>query len=139
MILLDTNVLSELMRPAPNRNVLIWVDELNRVETYTSAINRAEILQGIELLSEGKRKQHLVTQAKLMFQLFDSRILPFTSHTAPLYAQIVSSRQRVGKPIHLQDAQIAATALENNAVLATRNEKDFLGIKNLNIFNPWVG
>jgi len=137
MILLDTNVLSELMRPEPEETVLDWVDQLNRETTYISTINQAEILQGVMLLPDGKRKQQLTKKAEQMFQLFEQRILPFDIRAAEIYAEVVVGRQQQGRPIYFQDAQIAAITIEYNCAIATRNVSDFEEIERLKVINPW--
>lgn len=137
MILLDTNVLSELMRPEPEETVLDWVDQLNRETTYISTINQAEILQGVMLLPDGKRKQQLTKKAEQMFQLFEQRILPFDIRAAEIYAEVVVGRQQQGRPIYFQDAQIAAITIEYNCAIATRNVSDFEEIERLKVTNPW--
>jgi predicted nucleic acid-binding protein len=137
MILLDTNVLSELMRPEPEETVLDWVDQLNRETTYISTINQAEILQGVMLLPDGKRKQQLTKKAEQMFQLYEQRILPFDIRAAEIYAEVVVGRQQQGRPIYFQDAQIAAITIEYNCAIATRNVSDFKEIERLKVINPW--
>lgn len=137
MILLDTNVISELMRPEPEISVLDWVDQLNRETTYISTINQAEILQGVVLLPDGKRKQQLMEKAKQLFQLFEQRTLPFDSRAAEIYAEVVAERQLRGRPIHFQDAQIAAITIEHNCAIATRNVSGFEEIERLKVINPW--
>ena len=137
MILLDSNVLSELMRPEPEETVLDWVDQLNRETTYISTINQAEILQGVMLLPDGKRKQQLTKKAEQMFQLFEQRILPFDIRAAEIYAEVVVGRQQQGRPIYFQDAQIAAITIEYNCAIATRNVSDFKEIERLKVINPW--
>ncbi len=137
MILLDTNVISELMRPAPEPSVLVWVDQLELDATCISAINQAEIIQGLLLLPEGRRKQQLLHRSDQLFRLFDQRILPFGEGAAVIYAEVVVERQRQGRPIHFQDAQIAAICIEHDCAVATRNVSDFEGIGRLKVINPW--
>ncbi len=137
MILLDTNVISELMRPEPEASVLDWVDQLNRETTFISTINQAEILQGITLLPDGKRKQQLMERAKQLFDLFEHRILSFDTRAAEIYAEVVVARQLQGRPIHFQDAQIAAITIGHGCMVATRNVSDFEKIERLKVINPW--
>lgn len=137
MILLDTNVLSELMKPAPEADVVRWVDE-HLVETiYISAITRAEIELGIALLPDGQRKQQISDAAQQMFAQFTGRCLVFGETAAVQYGQLVAARTRNGRPITVEDAQIAAIALAGGLRLATRNEKDFADIPGLVVVNPW--
>ncbi len=138
MILLDTNVLSELMRLNPDTDVLKWFDQQPAAGLWISAIIRAEIGLGIALLPAGKRRQALTDTADVMFREdFAGRCLPFDGQAAGHYAVIVANRARLGKPIAVEDAQIAAIARSNELSLATRNVKDFAGIEDLVIVNPW--
>ncbi|KAF0103181.1 MAG: PilT protein domain-containing protein [bacterium] len=137
MILLDTNVLSELMRPHPHAGVVAWVDAQSG-GIHVSAITLAEINLGIALLPEGKRRDLLATAARQMFEEdFAARCLPFDAAAAGLFAQIVAQRRRIGRPITTQDAQIAAIALANTLSLATRNTIDFADIPGLVLLDPW--
>jgi toxin FitB len=137
-ILLDTNVLSELMRPNPDEHVLDWFDINRRSIFYISAVTKAEIRLGILLLPAGKRQAKLEDlAAKMFFEDFSGRILPFDESSANIYAEIVASRTHAGMPISTEDAQIAAIALSNHLSLATRNLKDFSGISGLITLNPW--
>ncbi len=138
MILLDTNVLSELMRPDPNDGVVAWIDALPGDDVWISAITVGEIHLGLALLPDGRRRQTLHKLAEEMFQEeFFEKCLPFDCQAAEVYARIVSSRSRQGRPIAVEDAQIAAIALSAYLELATRNIKDFLGIEDLKLVNPW--
>jgi predicted nucleic acid-binding protein len=137
-ILLDTNVLSELMRPQPDVQVLAWFDLNNEAGYYTSAVTQAEILLGISLLPPGKRQIGLADAAAEMFSKeFSGRCLPFDEQSAEIYAELVAARTRAGQPISTEDAQIAAITLSNHLCLATRNMKDFSGIAELVLVNPW--
>ena len=139
MILLDTNVLSEFMRPRPSANVVAWMDEQPADEVYTSAISRAEIEVGLLLMPPGKRQEALSQAAWAMFaEDFAGRCLPFDEDAAQQYARIVSARTRSGRPISVEDAQIAAIALAHRMPLATRNTTDFEGIDGLEVVNPWA-
>jgi len=138
MILLDANVLSELMRPDPNENVVQWMDALPDGDIWISAVAVAEIRVGLALLPEGRRKQILTVLAEEMFkEEFSEKCLPFDYQAAGEYAAIVSTRSRQGRPITVEDAQIAAIAITANLELATRNTKDFLDIEGLKLINPW--
>lgn len=137
MILLDTNVLSELMRPQPNDVVVGWVDEQLTTSLFVCAITRAEIELGLALLPNGKRKQTLTKLARDVFDKFPQRCLPFEERAAVLYGRIVSNRTKLGYPISIEDAQIAAIALANGVQLATRNTRDFENIPALVVINPW--
>ena len=126
MIILDTNVLSELMKPAPAANVLAWVKAQRASSLYTTSITQAEILHGLMLLAPGRRRRALEAAAASMFaEEFGGRILGFGTDAAPSYARIASERRRAGRPISQFDAQIAAIATTAGAALATRNVSDF--------------
>lgn len=138
MILLDTNVLSELMRPAPAAPVVAWLDVQNQDEMWISAITQAEIRLGLALLPEGQRSRRLAFAAKVMFEEdFGERCLPFDAEAAEHYARIVAARSRQGRPISVEDAQVAAIALNHTLTLATRNGKDFALIEGLVVVDPW--
>lgn len=137
MIILDTNVLSELMRPSPAEKVVRWVNAQAAATLYITAIAQAEIFHGILQLPSGRRRNVLAEAAESMFEVeFGSRILPFDTAAARLYGEIASERQRAGRPISQFDAQIAAIARASRASLATRNVTDFEGC-GLNVVNPW--
>lgn len=137
MILLDTNVLSELMKPHPEARVVAWLDEQPASTLFISAITRAEIELGIALLPDGKRKQNIAAAAKRMFDAFSGRLLVFGELAAIQYGQLVAQRTRIGRPITVEDAQIVAIALAHGLQLATRNVRDFKDIPNLSLTDPW--
>lgn len=140
MIVLDTNVLSELMRPAPDAKVCDWFDAQVPGQLWISSITVAEILLGIARLPEGKRKTGLRQMADELFAVdFAGRIIPFDNLAASHYAELAAAREMAGKPISMADAQIAAickSAPNGFAALATRNSKDFIGL-GLILINPW--
>jgi predicted nucleic acid-binding protein len=139
LILLDTNVLSELMRPSPEPRVVQWVDGFIEWDLWISAITVAEIRLGIALLDDGSRKSLLLDLAEQMFQEdFQERCLPFDYQAAVEYALIVAERNRRGRPISVEDAQIAAIAKTANLSLVTRNTKDFTDIPGIEVINPWL-
>lgn len=136
--LLDTNVLSELMREHPDAGVLGWFAQNLRSAMSVSAVTLAEILTGIALLPAGKRRAALAIAAEQMFeQDFVGRCLAFDAVAARNYALIVADRTRRGLPISTEDAQIAATALAAGLTVVTRNTKDFENIDGLTLANPW--
>ena len=138
--LLDTNVLSELMREHPDADVRGWFAQNMRSAMSVSAVTLAEILTGIALLPAGKRRAALAIAAEQMFeQDFAGRCLAFDAVAARNYALIVADRTRRGLPISTEDAQIAATALAAGLTVATRNTKDFENIDGLTLANPWSG
>ena len=137
--LLDTNVLSELMRNQPAVALLDWFAQNAQSAMHTSAITQAEILTGVALLPAGQRRTALVTSAEQMFdQDFASHCLAFDTAAAKHYAVLVAARTRLGQPVSTEDAQIAAIALAAGLTVATRNIKDFENIKGLTLANPWL-
>lgn len=136
--LLDTNVLSELMRESPAPEVLAWFASQTANDVKTSVITQAEILAGIAFLPAGKRRERLALAAHDLFeQDFQGRCIDFSHNAVSHYALVRAQRQREGKPIDTADAQIAAIALAHQLGLVTRNTKDFLGIEDLIVVNPW--
>lgn len=136
MIILDTNVVSELMKPAPDPTVVTWVRARRGGELATTAISLAEIRHGIERLPDGHRKQLLRTTADHAFAVFARQVLPFDAAAATQYALVVTAREEAGSPIDGFDAQIAAICRTHEAGLATRNVKDFLGTA-VDVIDPW--
>jgi hypothetical protein len=138
MIVLDTNVLSELLRPSPEARVMAWLDEQPRASVFTSAVTQGEILYGIRLLPEGQRRKKLWEAAVAIFtDDFSGRVLSFDGDAASNYAEIGASRRAAGRPISQFDAVIASIARSRGAILATRNAKDFTGC-DIEVVNPWV-
>jgi predicted nucleic acid-binding protein len=135
MILLDTNVVSEWMRPRPNPRVLAWLDDQRRDRLFLCAVTRAEIETG--LLSEGQRKTALRSAAHIVFQEFAQRCLALDCDCATRYADVLAESRRMGRPISVEDAQIAAIALHRGCELATRNVADFEFLGRLSLTNPW--
>jgi predicted nucleic acid-binding protein len=137
MIVLDTHVLLELMRPDPNPTVFAWAAAQPRASLHTTSLNRAEIVFGIRSLPEGKRRDALADAAAAMFnEDLGGRILPFDAAAADRYGEIVVARRLAGAPIEVFDALIAATALAAGASVATRDIGGFDGC-GLKLINPW--
>ncbi|MFB2937475.1 type II toxin-antitoxin system VapC family toxin [Aerosakkonemataceae cyanobacterium BLCC-F154] len=137
MIVLDTNVLSELMKPKGSSVVRKWVAVQPMMNLFITTITQAEILYGIALLPSGKRQNELNEAAQLMFaEDFAGRILPFDETAAVAFAKIVSQRRQRGNPISQSDAQIASICYTRQATIATRNVSDFEGC-GITIINPW--
>ncbi|WP_406689143.1 type II toxin-antitoxin system VapC family toxin [Saccharopolyspora sp. ID03-671] len=137
MIVLDTNVISELTRHTPDPGVQAWLDSQPATEIATTAITAAELLYGVRRLPAGDRKTVLATKINtLVNDLFAGRIEPFDSFAATQYAAVVGDRDKLGRPIAVADAQIAAICRARQASLATRNIKDFeeTGVE---LVNPW--
>jgi predicted nucleic acid-binding protein len=138
MMVLDTNVLSELMRRQPDVQVLAWLDQRSETEFFLSAVTVAEILQGIAKLPNGKRKLALrAAFEQMLAERFADRVLAFDKDAATRYAELVTSLERIGRPIGMADAQIAAICLSNHAALVTRNVKDFSST-GVVVFDPWA-
>ena len=137
MIVLDTNVLSEIMSASTHPSVYQWTSQQPNELLYTTTISMAEIFQGIELQPAGKRRTGLLSAAESMFTvLFSGRILSFDEGAARAFAPIAIDRRKRGRPISLFDAQIAAIAKARDATLATRDTRDFEGC-GLTLINPW--
>jgi predicted nucleic acid-binding protein len=137
--LIDTNILSELMRENPAPQVLAWFASQNANLMQTSAITHAEILAGIALLPAGKRREAVAHAASQIFEEdFAGRCIDFGGQAVRHYALVRAQRQLAGRPIDTADAQIAAIALATHLTLITRNTKDFEGIDNLQVVNPWL-
>ena len=137
MILLDTNVLSELMRPAPDPAVERWFAAQPDASLFISAITEAELQYGAALLPSGKRRSALTAEIDAMLEEdFNGRILPFDRSAAQAFAVIAADRRQAGRPISQADAQIAAIARSRGAALATRNVSDFDGC-GVEVINPW--
>ena len=138
MIVVDTNVISELMRGEPHPAVLSWVTARPRSLLHASYVSQAEILYGIAALPEGRRRTALAAAAEAMFaEDFAGRVLPFEARAAAGYPEIVLARCQAGKPIEKFDALIAATALAAGASIATRDTGGFTGC-GLTVIDPWT-
>lgn len=137
MILLDTNILSELMRPVPQEAVEQWLADQPDASVFISAITEAELRYRLALLPPGKRRCALAGVIEDMLgEDFGGRILPFDSPAAVAFAEIAADRRHAGRPISQADAQIAAIARSRGAALATRNVPDFEGC-GIEVINPW--
>lgn len=137
MILLDTNILSELMRPVPDASVERWLADQPAASVFISAITEAELRYGLAILPIGKRRSGLTAVMQdMLAEDFNGRILPFDSPAAVAFAEIAADRRHAGRPISQADAQIAAIARSRGATIATRNVLDFeeCGIR---VINPW--
>jgi toxin FitB len=137
VIILDTNVISELARRAPDPGVLSWLDSLDISDVATTAVTAAELRYGVARLPEGHRKRELTAVIRgILAEDFYGRVLPFDERASVRYADIVAGRERTGRPIGVADAQIAAICRDAGAILATRNTADFeeTGIEPI---DPW--
>jgi predicted nucleic acid-binding protein len=137
LIILDTNVISEPLKPRPDAAVLRWLDRQSPATLYVTTISQAELLAGVAALPAGKRRTELrKVVEKELTSLFAHRILPFGERSAEAYAQVVTTANGAGNPIDFADAAIGAIAVEHNFILATRNVGDFKGTS-VKLLNPW--
>ena len=137
MILLDTNVVSELMRREPAQIVLDWFGNHDAGDLFISAVTEAELRTGVAILPDGQRRDRLQLAIDAVIdQDFQSRVLPFDSLAAKAYAEIAVQRRAAGRPIAEADCQIAAIAQAHGAAVATRNVSDFLGC-GVAVIDPW--
>jgi len=138
VIVIDTNLVSELTRLRPEPRVVAWFDAQVHGELWTTAVNVAEILEGVGRLPPGHRRSELATQTtRILEVLFDDRVAVFDVAAAATYARVSEERRRAGRPVAALDLQIVAIALAHGADgLATRNTKDFEG-SGLRLIDPW--
>jgi len=138
MILIDTNVISELMRPDPAPAVLVWFGGEDASALYLSAVGEAELRRGAAILPDGERRERLIAEIDAMItEDFAGRVLPFDSSAAVAFAAIFLDRRAAGRPISFPDCQIAATARAHGAAMATRNVADFEGC-GVEVIDPWT-
>ena len=137
MIILDTNVLSELMRRAPDSAVLAWLDRQPPLSIWITSITLFECQFGLALMSIGRRRQALETSfAALLAEDLDKRVLAFDTEAAAQAAALAAQRQLAGRPVDIRDTQIAGIAQSRRATVATRNLKHFEGLS-VPVVNPW--
>jgi predicted nucleic acid-binding protein len=137
VIVLDTNVISEMVKPAPHPAVVRFLRRLNPTQVYTTAICEAEIRFGLARMEAGKRRIDLTRRIDTFFAVvLQNQVLPFDSESASLYGEIRSERQASGAPMEAEDAMIAATARAAGATLITRNVKDFVAC-GTPVVDPW--
>ena len=137
MILLDTNIISELMKETPHSSVTAWLREQEPSNLFISTITIAEISYGLQLTPEGARRRTLENAFKKSIDLlFSQKILTFDQTAAEIYGHLMAHRKEIGKPMTMCNGQIAATALAHQADLATRNTEDFLEC-HLELINPF--
>lgn len=138
MIVLDTNVVSELMRPRSGSIVVDWTDRQPIHSLYLSAVTEAELRYGAAVLPLGQRRERLLAEIEDMLeQNFAGRVLSFDSAAAQTYATIAAARRAAGRPINHADCQIAAIAYSKGAAVATRDVSDFEGC-GIEVVNPWA-
>ena len=138
MIVLDTNVVSELMRPAPSPAVVSWVSRRDATNLFFSAVGEAELRLGVAIMPAGRRRDEIEEAIEAMLREdFAGRILPFDSAASRSYAGIVAARRAAGRPVATMDIQIAAIARSHNMAVATRNTRDFTGT-GVDLADPWT-
>ena len=137
MIILDTNVVSELSAPEPAPSVVAWIAGQPATDLYITAIVEAEILAGSERMPHGRRRNEVIAaNARIIDQFLDGRVLPFDRNAAQHYAEIRARRERTGRPISEMDCLIAAIARANGAAVATRDARGFADC-GIAVINPW--
>ena len=138
MIVVDTNVISELLRAIPDKEVLRWAGRVDANTLCTTAVSKAELLAGVATMAEGKKRAELQkTIDTILAQSFGQRILPFDSDAATQYATVIAKRKAAGRPIKDADAMIAAICLSRGATIITRDLNGF-GFLGIDVFNPWT-
>jgi predicted nucleic acid-binding protein len=138
MYLLDTNVLSEVMKSAPSPAVTAWLEACASNDIATAAICHAEILYGIEKLPSGTRRTRLEQAAQALFEeTFAGRILPFDERATSAYAELRTTREKAGRPITTEDAMIAAIARTNTLTVVSRDTGGFADC-GVALINPWT-
>lgn len=136
MIVLDTNVVSEAMRPKPNRSVVGWLNAQAADTLYLSSVTLAELLFGIGVLSAGAKKDRLALALNRLLALFPGRVLPFDQEAARRYAEMAVTARAAGRPLPTADGYLAATAAAHGFAVATRNVRDFRDT-GVQLINPW--
>jgi len=136
MILLDTNVISEIMRPAPAQSVLDWLDAQNLETLYISAITPAEMMFGLAVMPDSQRKLRLAQSIDKMLDLFEGRILPFDLAAAKRYGDLAARARRAGRGFPTPDGYIAAIAADRGFPVATRDASAFLA-GGIVVIDPW--
>jgi toxin FitB len=137
VILLDTNVLSELIRPKPDEGVTKWLDSLDSAAVATTAITAAELRYGVARMPAGQRRERLNEAIRGLIEVdLEGRVEPFDAAAATHYAALVSDRDKAGRPISMADGQIAAICRKLGATLATRNTSDFQDT-GIDLLDPW--
>ena len=138
-VLLDTNVVSELMRKAPDPAVVAWAAGHPLEDLFFSAVGEAELRYGVAILPTGQRRETLVSDIERMLgEAFENRVLPFDSAAARAYANIAAMRRSAGRPVGPADCQIAAIARCHHMAVATRNVRDFEDV-DIKVVDPWAG
>jgi predicted nucleic acid-binding protein len=138
VIVLDTNVISEMMAPRQSPAVTAWFRSVRPSELWTTVVTKAELIFGVRGMPGGRRREEVERSMASFFSEFDGRFLPFDDEACEPYAEILLNRRRIGRPVQLPDAQIAAIARAAGMAVATRNVYDFSDC-GIDLINPWGG
>lgn len=137
MIVLDTNVLSEFMRPQPDERMVAWLKQQTRSNLFTTAVTRGEMLYGVLILPDGRRRTRMHQEVEAIFAVdMAGRVLPYDEAAADAHAVVAAARRVQGRPVEPFDAMIAGIARSHGATLATRNVRDFEGC-GIPLIDPW--
>jgi toxin FitB len=137
MIVLDTNVLSALMRQTPDTKVIAWLDKQSRTSVWTTSVTMLEIRFGLQIMATGQRRSRLLEAFETLLEKMGHRVAPFDDEAAAQAADLMASRQRKGRPVELRDTMIAGIVSARHATLATRNLVHFEDLA-VPVVNPWL-
>jgi len=137
MIILDTNVLSALMRQTPDKNVIVWLDKQPRTSVWTTSVTILEVRFGLQIMPLGKRRSLLIQAFEGVLDKIGNRVAPFDAAAAQHAGDLMASRQKRGRPGELRDTMIAGIVLAHHATLATRNITHFEDLS-VPVINPWL-
>ena len=137
MIILDTNVLSALMRQTPDKNVIVWLDKQPRTSVWTTSLTILEVRFGLQIMPVGKRRSLLIQSFEAVLDKIGRRVAPFDGTAAQQAGDLMASRQKQGRPGDLRDSMIAGIVLAHHAALATRNITHFADLS-VPVINPWL-
>ena len=137
MIVLDTNVLSALMRQTPDAKVIAWLDKQSRTSVWTTSVTMLEIRFGLQIMATGQRRSRLLEAFEALLEKMGHRVAPFDDEAAAQAADLMASRQRKGRPVELRDTMIAGIVSARHATLATRNLVHFEDLS-VAVVNPWL-
>jgi toxin FitB len=137
MIVLDTNVLSALMRQTPDTRVIAWLDKQSRTSVWTTSVTMLEIRFGLQIMATGQRRSRLLEAFETLIEKMGHRVAPFDDEAAAQAADLMASRQRKGRPVELRDTMIAGIVSARHATLATRNLVHFEDLA-VPVVNPWL-
>jgi predicted nucleic acid-binding protein len=137
MIVLDTNVLSALMRQTPDKNVIVWLDKQPRTSVWTTSVTILEVRFGLQVMPLGKRRSLLIREFETVLEKIGYRVAPFDAAAAQQAGDLMASRQKKGRPGDLRDTMIAGIVLARHATLATRNITHFEDLS-VPVINPWL-